>query len=497
MADSHPSRATTQFDFDFDDESAASDSPAAAAGTTAADPERTALLRSVPKVSSVLESDAVGRLACAYGAGAAKAELRALLAGLRRRLLSGSLRSVPAPAVIASALKTRLERLCTTEGRRVINATGIILHTGLGRAPLCAEAVEALAAMGSYCLVQASVETGERSKREEKIERMLVELTGCEAATVVNNNAAATMIALNTAAAGREVVVSRGQLVEIGGSFRMPDVMALSGCILREVGTTNRTHLQDYASAIGASTGAIIRVHTSNYVIRGFASTPSIGELTELARGHDIPVIDDLGSGALVPLRPYGLPDEPLVRSSIEAGASIACFSADKLICGPQTGVIVGRREIVDRVRANVFARTFRTSKLELAALEATLLHFLNGTYERSLPLYRMLALGVDELDRRARTLIAALGPVDGVSFAVEDDTAYVGSGSAPDQGIPTKVVRIAGRMPAAELARRLRRAVPSVFGRVRDDAVVLDMRTVGSDELAGLCSAVGAALSG
>jgi len=460
-------------------------------GTGRDDAGRNELLRSIPKVSEMLARPDVERLSSDYGQGATKAALRAVLSDLRKGILSGQATRVPSPDDLVSVLEAGLVRVSRPEGRKAINATGIVLHTGLGRAPLCREALEALAGMGHYSILQTSVETGARSRRDEKIESLLVELTGCEAATVVNNNAAATMLILNALAEGGEVVISRSQLVEIGGSFRLPDVMAKSGCILREVGTTNRTHLRDYANAIGERTGAILHVHTSNYRIRGFHSTPETAELVALAREHGLPVIDDLGSGALVPLRPYGVPDEPLVRASMEAGADVACFSADKLICGPQSGVIVGRREIVERIRKNPYARMFRTSKLELAALEATLLHFMNGTHEKSLPLYRMLAQDVAELEARAAALISAIGELDGAECKIQDDLSYVGSGSAPDEGMPTKAVRIVSGKPAELIARDLRCAVPSVFGRISDGSVLLDMRTVREDEVDTLARTV------
>jgi L-seryl-tRNA(Ser) seleniumtransferase len=387
-----------------------------------------------------------------------------------------------------------------------VNATGILLHTGLGRAPLCEDALAALQGLGRYSLLQADVATGGRSLREEKIERLLVELTGCEAATVVNNNAAATMLVLNTLAAGREVVVSRGQLVEIGGSFRMPDVMARSGAVMREVGTTNRTRLSDYEAAVGERTGAILHVHTSNYRIRGFSWTPPVGELVELARrlaasrapAAPVPVIDDLGSGALVRLSEFGIEDEPLVRDSIAAGVAVACMSGDKLISGPQAGIAVGRREVIEAARSNPLARAFRVCKMTLAALEATLVHFVNGTWREAIPFYRLLARSLEELDACAAEAAGALSHVKGVTCEVLDDVSYVGSGAAPDQGIATRVVAVrSAHVGADELARRLRTGVPSIFARVRDDAVLFDMRTVMPEETDALRGGVVSALGG
>ncbi len=455
-----------------------------------------AILRAIPPVGELLASGPVADLAREFGAGLAKLELRSLLDEFRAAIRSGRAAAAPGPDEIATTLRARLVRFATPLGRSAINAAGILLHTGLGRAPLCADALDALAGMGRYTILQTDIETGGRSGRTEKIEKLLIELTGCEAATVVNNNAAATMIILNTLAEGREVVISRGQLVEIGGSFRMPEVMARSGCILREVGATNRTHLRDYEDAISMKTGALMHVHTSNYRIRGFSGVPSAPELIALGKAHGVPVIDDVGSGALVPLSDFGLTDEPLVRDSIAAGADAVCFSADKLICGPQSGVICGSAHTIARIRKNPFARMYRVSKLELAALEATLLHFVNGTYREALPFYRMLSLGTGELEERARAVAAALGGVPGATVEVGDDLSYVGSGSAPDEGVPTKVVRVlSDRCPAERLAHALRTGVPSVFGRINEERVVFDMRTVAADEVEPLIRATCRAL--
>jgi L-seryl-tRNA(Ser) seleniumtransferase len=288
------------------------------------------------------------------------------------------------------------------------------------------------------------------------------------------------------------VVVSRGQLIEIGGSYRLPDVMARSGAIMREVGTTNRTHLRDYETAVGEATGALIHVHTSNYRVRGFAGTPDLRQLCALGRSRSVPVIDDLGSGALVRLAEFGLGDEPLVAESIAAGAELACFSGDKLICGPQCGIVCGRRETVERLRRNPFARMFRVCKLTMAALEATLIHFVNEDWREALPLYRMLARPVDELDSAAASLNAELTGVPGLAVRVSAETAYVGSGTLPDQGLPSRTVALApSGLSVDEFARRLRSGSPAVFGRIAGGELLLDMRTVFPDEVAMLAARV------
>ena len=433
-----------------------------------------------------------------FGEGITKAVLREMLQDIRSDLLGGKLSSVTDLAELMAMLRTRLVRLTRPIGRKAINATGILLHTGLGRAPLCAEAVEALAGCGGYSVLQTDTETGTRSMREANVERMLAELTGCEAATVVNNNAGATMLVLNTLAEGGEVIISRGQLIEIGGSFRIPEVMAKSSAILHEVGTTNRTHLYDYERAISDRTAAIIHVHTSNYRIRGFAGTPPIEELCKLGRKHKLPVIDDVGSGALVPLEPFGLPNEPLVFDSIKAGACAVCFSGDKLICGPQSGIICGTREIIERIRKNPLARMLRVCKMTLCALEATLVHFVNGdNYKKAIPLYRMLTRSPDELEDQARTLAELVGEIPAVSVSIIDETSYVGSGSAPDQGISTKALCLVpgddllARRSPGDLSRRLRMCIPSIFCRLKDGMILLDMRTLMHDDLVEVAEAV------
>lgn len=456
------------------------------------------LLREIPPMGGLMESAAVRLLTDRFGQGMVKLELRAVLDELRERIRQGTVDAVLSPQTIARELEQRLARILQPVGRSAINATGILLHTGLGRAPLCREAIEAMSICDGYSVLQASLDTGDRSLREEKIQRMLIELTGCEAATIVNNNAAATMLILNTLAAGKEVIISRGQLIEIGGAFRMTDVMAQSSALLREVGTTNRTHLRDYEGAIGANTGAIIHVHTSNYRIRGFTGTPSITELVALGRRHNIPVVDDLGSGALVPLHEFGLSDEPLVRESVSAGTDVVCFSGDKLICGPQAGLIIGKQNWIAKIRKNPYARMFRVCKLTLAGMEATLPHFINDTYRQAIPFYRMLARSVESLRADAVELAARLGELGGMSASIAEDISYIGSGSIPDEGLPTIVVRVThAGLPAQELAVRLRKCVPSVFGRLQDRALIMDLRTLLPGEPATIAAAMRQAVGG
>lgn len=446
-------------------------------------------LRQLPAAGAVLELPAVRDLVAAHGHGLVRHCLRSLLAELRSAALAGT----PPPPLpeLTAELGSRVRRLAVPVLRRAVNASGILLHTGLGRSPLPAAAIAALVEAAGSTPVQASLSTGDRSLREERIERMLCELTGCAAATVVNNNAAATMLMLTALTAGREVIVSRGQLVEIGGAFRMPDVMAMSGCKLVEVGCTNRTHLRDYERAITPQTAALLHVHTSNYRVRGFAGTPDAAELAGLARARGILALDDLGSGALVPLSGIGLADEPMVLDSVKAGVAACCFSGDKLLGGPQAGIIVGSAEAVQRMRAHPSARMFRVCKLTLAALEATLVHFINGDWRERIPFWAMASRSLESVREEATRLAEAL-MVAGARATVVDTLAYVGSGSAPDEGLPSVGVRLSvPGIAAGELARRLRLGEPSVFVRLEGGAAIADCRTLREGDADMLIKAV------
>ncbi len=428
------------------------------------------------------------RLIEEHGRDVVAVEGRAELDDARTAIAAADEAGTPLPDLSAGAIAARLEdRLAKRAAPSLapaVNATGIIMHSGLGRAVLSEAARAALAAVAAgYSTLALDPETGKRVSRDRHVEGLLRELTGAEAATVANNNAAATVLILNTLARGKEVVVSRGQLVEIGGSFRMPDVMTTSGAVLREVGTTNKTHLRDYEAAVTGSTGAILRVHHSNYRIVGFAEEPGIEELAALGRARGVPVVDDLGSGALVDLSPYGLAPEPMVRASLQAGADVVCFSGDKLIGGPQCGLIVGKAAWIQKIKKNPLARAFRCGKLSLAALEATLRLFLapEKLAERH-PIYRMLALTPDELGRRAKKLAAALRKAlpAGVVLAVEDGESQVGSGAVPVETLPTKVLSVSSpALSAEDLARRLRLLAPPIFARIHKDAVLFDFRTI------------------
>jgi L-seryl-tRNA(Ser) seleniumtransferase len=371
-----------------------------------------------------------------------------------------------------------------------VNATGVVLHTGLGRAPLHPEAAEAVAAAArGYGVLELDRWSGERNRRDERASVLLARLTGCEAAVAVNNNAAAVLLVLNTFAHGRETLVSRGELVEIGGSFRMPDVMERAGTKLVEVGTTNRTRLSDYRAALSARTGLVLKVHRSNFRVEGFVEEVGAAELAGLAREHGVASAYDLGSGLLeaagAPVPP-GLADEPRVAEAVASGADVVTFSGDKLLGGPQAGLAVGRAAAVAALRANPLYRALRLDKLTLAGLERTLELYLAGR-GGELPARALLALPEAELERRAETLRARLAGLGGLTVFVQRDASQAGSGSAPGVALPTHVVCVShARLPAAALSDALRAADPPVFARIKDGRVVLDPRTLlaGEDEL-------------
>jgi L-seryl-tRNA(Ser) seleniumtransferase len=448
-------------------------------------------LRQIPSLDALLREQAAEALVREYGHQAVAAAGRAVLDEVRSGIASqapDAPASDPSPDALIHRLKDRLCRKFRPSLGPAINATGIIMHSGLGRAVLSEDAAEALLAVAhGYSTLALDLETGRRTSRDRHVESILRELTGAEAATIANNNAAATVLILNTLAQGKEVIVSRGQLVEIGGSFRMPDVMKTSGAILREVGTTNKTHLRDYEEAIGEATGAILRVHHSNYRIVGFAEEPGIDELVGLGRPRGVPVVDDLGSGALIDLKEFGLAPEPLVQASIRAGADVVCFSGDKLIGGPQSGIVVGKAEWIQKIKRNPLARAFRCGKLSLAALEATLKLFLMPENLRAChPIYRMLGLTPQELGRRANKLASSLKKSlpAGVRLMVGDGESQVGSGAVPVETIPTKILGVVSpSLSADDLAAKLRLLSPPVFARISKDAVLFDFRTIQPDE--------------
>ena len=386
------------------------------------------------------------------------------------------------PALVAGAVR-RVHFASQPHYRKAINATGVVLHTGLGRAVLAREVVEHITTdLAGYSLLQTDVETGRRGARTPRIEHLLRELTGTEAATVVNNNAAATSIVLNTVASGREVIVSRGQLVEIGGSFRLPEVMEASGARLVEVGTTNKTHPRDYEQAITEETAALLRVHPSNYRISGFTSEVPLETMIQIAHKHNLVLIDDVGAGSLVDVTRFGFEKEPTLQESVAAGSDLITSSADKLIGAGQGGIILGRKKLVDAVRTNPLARVLRPGKLTLAALETTLALFLDPEEAiRRVPTLRMLARPYNDIATQADRIAEALeGRRVAAQIEAIDGTSQMGSGSLPTQNLPTRIVALSPTSDsAATLARKLRKAKPSVVTRVKTDQVLIDPRTL------------------
>lgn len=388
---------------------------------------------------------------------------------------------------------------CATHYRHAINATGVILHTALGRAILPTAAIEAVGReLAGYSVLQVDIETGHRSRRDARIEWLLKRLTGAEAATVVNNNAAGTMLALNTLGRGREVIVSRGQLVEIGGSFRLPEVMALSGATLVEVGTTNKTHAQDYERAINENTAAILRVHPSNYRIEGFTSQVPLETIVEIAHHHRLPVIDDIGSGALIDYRRLGLPEEPTLAESIRAGADLVLCSADKMIGGPQGGLILGRSHWIEAIRKNQLMRALRVDKITLSVLESTLMLFLDDQRAcQEVPTLRLVSRPLADIETQARQIADAIAPaVPNGRVEVIDGFSQMGSGSLPGHDLPTKLVAVEAPQGAERLAWKLRHHTPPVFARIAKARVLIDPRTLLAGEESTLIEALKKALT-
>jgi len=459
------------------------------------------LLRSLPSVSALLEHEDVREWLNGLPRNTVVAALQSAIDAARKTILDGPGAEAVDVQEILSRAEEEIVRRSTPSLRRVINATGIVLHTGLGRAPLCDAAIEAVVEGASgYCNLELDLSTGARGKRTSHVAGQLARITGAEAATVVNNNAAATLLILQTFAAGREVVVSRGQLIEIGGSFRLPDIMRAGGVTLREIGTTNRTRLSDYEAAICDCTAMLLRVHTSNYRVVGFTEDVPIDAIAALAHRFGLMAVDDLGSGVLFDPAAHGLPPEPFVGPSITAGADLVCFSGDKLLGGPQCGIILGKREHIERVNASPLMRTYRVDKLTLLALEATLNHYADPQDAlRSVPALAMLSASTDELAARARSLADDLkSAMPNEQFFICSDVGYAGGGAMPAHELPTVVVQwrpTAGS--AQDMAAALRDSEPPVIVRIRDDAICFDLRSIRPVDIEPLVAAVHAAASG
>ncbi len=443
-------------------------------------------MRSIPSIEQLRQRPAMARLEARYGRRTLVEALRAETAAVRAAAL-GNGSGEGLVEHIEKGVRARLARNAEPSLRRVINATGVILHTNLGRAPLAASATARVAAVaGGYSNLEYDLREGRRGRRDAHAEQLLCGLTGAPAAVVVNNNAAATLLVLTAMAAGREVIISRGELVEIGGGFRVPDVLAQSGAILREVGTTNRTRTADYAAAIGERTALILRVHPSNFRIEGFAERPALPELVEVGRRFTIPVVEDIGSGYLSrsgALPPVALAQEPDVRSSIAAGAAAVMFSGDKLLGGPQAGIVVGEQAVLSRVRVHPLMRALRVDKMTYAALEATLEEYNAGRAADAVPVARMLALTAAQIDTRAAALAEKLR-AEGLSAAVVDGESTIGGGSAPGSTLPTRLVAVThSTKSATTLEQQIRSSEVPVIARIDSGRLLLDLRTVDPDD--------------
>ncbi len=454
------------------------DSPKNDSQSAAASP-----LRQIPSVDELLARPGLCELEARVGHQVLVDATRAVLQKSRETISRSGAADVSADSLEAS-IRVEAEMLTDFSLQPVINATGVILHTNLGRAPLAPQALAHLAqAAAGYSNLEYDLERGERGERDVHTDRLFSRLLNAERSLVVNNNAAAVFLALNTLAEGAEVIVSRGELIEIGGSFRIPDVCAKSGAILREVGTTNRTRAEDYAAAINERTRVLLRVHPSNFRIVGFTERPRLEELTALAHKHNLLLMEDLGSGCMVDLASYGVREELPAGLSLKAGADVVTFSGDKLLGGPQAGILVGKRDVLGRIRKNPLFRALRVDKLTIAALEATVSLYLEGKLD-SIPAFRMMRLSKDEIALRAVRLAGAISAYQGFSAALRDGESVIGGGSTPGQTLPTCLLAVRRKQhSAAKLEELFRRQRPAIIGRVEQDEFLLDLRTVSEDQ--------------
>jgi len=448
------------------------------------------LLREIPSVDRLLKHPRSERLLERYKREYITRKCREAVDEIRKALRQG--KTLPPEELQEESILSQIETKIASESepklKRVINATGTVLHTNLGRAVLPQAAIDALNTIGRHPVnLEYDLSKGKRGKREEPIENALLELTGAQAATVVNNNAAAVLLGLNTLAFGREVIVSRGELIEIGGSFRIPEIMEKSGAILKEVGSTNRTHPKDYEKAITKKTGLLLKVHTSNYRIVGFSSEVDLRDLVAIGKKHKIPVMEDLGSGAFVDLGQYGLPKEPLVADRIALGADVVTFSGDKILGGPQAGLIVGKEPWINRMNQNPLKRALRCGKLTLGVLEAVLrLYQQSPDVTHSIPTLKAFTRPLKEIEEMGNHLLPLLQKTLGEGFQVSlgDSGSEIGSGSLPTEEIPTKVIAIRHRgMGAQKIAQMFRASEPPILGRVKDNHFLLDLRAIFNPE--------------
>jgi L-seryl-tRNA(Ser) seleniumtransferase len=456
--------------------------------------ERQQELRKLPGVDRLLQEGTVQAQAAAYGRELTVTAVREALDAARQSIQAGE--KCPAVEQLIENVAVYLAEIERPSLLPVVNATGVIIHTNLGRSPLSPAARSAMEAVArGYSNLEYELAAGQRGSRHVHAARLLCHLSGAEAAMVVNNNAAAVLLILSALARDREVVISRGQLVEIGGGFRIPDVMRQSGAHLLEVGTTNRTYLADYEAAISEKTALLLRVHHSNFRLVGFTAEPTAAELAELGERYGIPLVEDLGSGTLLDTAPYGLAHEPTIQESLAAGASLVSASGDKLLGGPQAGVIVGRQKLVEQLKRHPLARALRVDKTTLAGLEATLGHYLRGEAEREVPVWRMIAAPLAEITERARSWAGELAR-RGIAAEVVDGESTVGGGSLPGEALPSRLLAL--RVPSPDgLAARLRAGNPPVVARIEAERLLLDPRTVLPDQDESLLAALQTALDG
>ena len=437
--------------------------------------------RNLPNVNSILENDAVQEIVSLYKRDWVVELVRETIDQARETISKGH--ACPTLPEIISTIKDRVALLTVQSPRRVINATGVIIHTNLGRSPLSDNAMEAaLAASAGYSDLEFDLSSGRRGSRQSHLQSLLKEITGAEASLVVNNNASALLLGLSALADGKEVIVSRGEAVEIGGGFRVPDVMEQSGAVLIDVGTTNRTYVRDYANSLTPQTGVFLKAHASNFRVEGFTAEVSIGELVELGRSNDIPVIHDVGSGALLDTDKYGLAHEPTPQESISAGDGLVMFSGDKLLGGPQAGIISGDRALVEKLSRHPLARAIRIDKISLASLTATLMHYLKGEAEAKIPIWKMISADPDQIRLRAQKWKESLQ----VDAEIIESKSAVGGGSLPGETLNSWSLAIdsAGVLGGAQaLVTRLRENVPPIIARIEGDKVLLDPRTVMENE--------------
>ena len=434
-------------------------------------------LRKLPSVEKILGSEEIQAEVDKYSRVLVTKAVQEVITTIRRQLLQSD--ACPSGEEITEKIKQHLAQEGLALLRPVLNGTGVILHTNFGRAPLSQEALASVVTSSqNYCNLEYDLFSGERGLRAQGVTKLLCTLTGAESALVVNNNAGAVFLIITALAKGKEVIISRGELVEIGGGFRIPEILEQSGACLREVGTTNRTYLEDYEAAINENTGLLLKVHQSNFKMSGFIHSASISELKALGKKHKLPVVDDLGSGTLLPTEQFGLEHEPMVQEAIAEGIDVVCFSGDKLLGGAQGGIILGKRQYLDKIRKHPLLRVLRIGKMTTIALQLTLLHYLKKEAIEKVPVWQMINYPIQEIASRAEEIAKKLTDL-GVVSSICDGFSTVGGGSLPGQTLPTKLISIEPPCAVEDFARRLRFSSPSLLGRIEDNRFLIDPRTI------------------